>query len=340
MSKDQGSGSADVIGRPVADAVEAVLAEDSADSRDRETVRTTLERVAEDGVVSESGIEAALAELSKVVSTPETRIEFAAIELADARETAEAEGVADLEIVRSRMDAFESRLNTVQARIDGLGPELRELIDRRDEGDVYAVATGSRELEAEANELHRAADELGVELEEFGRWLTDPGTRYDELEEEVEAVEDSLEGLAGTVEELATAVEGDDEGVTRGAARGAPPADPGVAWADATLRTRVTSLLVADLRVELADLRGWPSEAADGADTARLDDAEARLDRLGGRCRSLAERLDGLARPAWTDRFGDRLDGFEAAMEEVDPPVDWGEVEAELERYREDVGAA
>ena len=336
MSQDQGSGSGDVVGRPVAEAVEAVLAED--DSRDRATVRATLERVAEDGVVTGSGIEGALAELSKVVSTPETRVELAAIGLTDARETAEAEGVADLDTVRARLDAFESRLDAVRARIDGLGPELRAVIDRREEGDVYAVAAGSRELEAEANELHRAADELGVELEEFGRWLTDPGTRYDELEEEVEAVEGSLEELAGSVEELATAVDEDDGTNAGGTERGALPADPGVAWADATLRTRVTSLLVADLRAELADLRAWPDGAADGVDTARLDDAEARLDRLEGRCRSLAERLDGLARPAWTGRFGDRLDGFEAATEGVEPPVPWGEVRAELERYREGVG--
>jgi len=319
MDREEGSDRPDVLGRPVEAAVDAVLAVD--DTRDRETVRATLDRVAEDGVVTESGVEAALAELSKVVSTPETRIELAAIGLSEARETAETEGVAGLDTVRSRLDAYESRLGALEEEIGVLGPELRSLVDRREDGDVYAVAAGVRDLESEANDLHRAADELGVDLESFEAWLTDPGTRYDDLEADIESVEGSLEALADAVERLAS---------------GATSGDPGVVWADATLRARVTALLVADLRAEIADLRGWPEGTA--GDTDRLDDLEDRLDDLATRCRHLRGRLADLARPAWRERFGDRIDGLEAALEGFEPPVPWGEVEAELARCREGLG--
>jgi division protein CdvB (Snf7/Vps24/ESCRT-III family) len=341
MSQEAGDGP-DVTGLSVEEAVDAVLAED--DSRDRESVRAALETVAEDGVVSDASVDSALGELAKVVSTPETRVEFAAMELSEAKETAEAEGVADLDTVRARVEAYESRLESVEEEIGELGPGLRAVVDRHGAGaNAYEVATGIREVETEADDLHYAADELQVEVEEFGRWLTDPGTRHDEFEEQLEAVEASLDGLSGTVEDLAAvegegdaagedATGGDDEG---GAAVSDLPADPGVVWADARLRTRVTALLLADLRAELADLRAWPDGAGSEGDRARLEEFDDRLEALEERCQGLRERLDGLARPAWTERFGDRLDEFEAAMDGFEPPVSWGEVEAELERHQD-----
>ena len=347
MSQGDGSDGPDA-GRPVETAVDAVLAED--DSRDRESVRAALETVAEDGVVSDASIESALGELAKVVSTPETRVEFAAMELSEAKETAEAEGVADLDTVRARVEAYESRLESVEEEIGELGPRLRAVVDRRNEGaNTYEVATAVHELETEANDLHYTADELQVELEEFGRWLADPGTRHDEFEAELEAVEASLGGLTGTVEDLTAAegerdaagedAAGDDEGDGTGEDATTPdlPADPSVVWADARLRTRVTGLLLADLRAELADLRAWPDGAESGGDRGRLGKLKDRLGELEERRRTLSDRLDDLSRPAWTERFGDRLDEFEAAMDGFEPPVSWGEVEAELERYRDGI---
>jgi chromosome segregation ATPase len=330
MSQEEGSGGPELIGRPVEEAVEAVLSED--DSRDRGTVRATLETVTEDGVVSEAAIEAELEEVSKVVSTPETRVELAAMEVSEAKETAEAEGVSDLDTVRARIGTYESRLEAVEEAIGSLGPDLREVIDRRTAGaNAYEVAAGLREVRAEANELHRTADELQVDAEEFGRWLTDPGTRYEELEGEIEAVERSLAALSGTADDLDA---DDDEGE---GASSSLPAEPGVVWADASLRTRVTALLLADIEAELDDLRAWPGR--EGSDD-RLDELGTRLGELEGECRDLEERLDDLARPAWTDRFGDRLDDLEDELDRFAPPVSWGEVEAELERHRETLGAA
>jgi chromosome segregation ATPase len=330
MNQEEGSGNPRLIGRPVEEAVEAVL--DADDSRDRETVRGILETVAEDGTVSESALQSRLGKMGNIVSTPENRVEFAAMEIDDAKETAEREGVLELDTVRSRVEGYESRLEAAEDRISTLGPELREIARSRKEGaNAYEVASDLRELEAEANELHRTADELQVDAEEFGRWLTDPGTRYEELEGEIEAVERSLAALSGTADDLDA---DDDEGE---GASSSLPAEPGVVWADASLRTRVTALLLADIEAELDDLRAWPGR--EGSDD-RLDELGTRLGELEGECRDLEERLDDLARPAWTDRFGDRLDDLEDELDRFAPPVSWGEVEAELERHRETLGAA
>lgn len=323
MSQEEGSDGPDLTGRPVDEAAEAVLAGD--DSLDPGRVRATLETVAEDGVVSETALEAEVSETAKAVSTPETRVEFAAMAVADAEATAESEEVADLDTVRARVERYGSRLETVQEPVDALGPELRTVLDGHEAGaNAYEVASDLQRIRAEAEELQRTADELQADAEEFGRWLTDPGVREGELEEAVEAVERSLVALAEVADDLAAGAD--------------VPADPGVVWADATLRTRVTSLLTADIRAELEDLRAWPD--LDEGSAARLDGLGARLDGLEGRCRDLAERLDDLARPAWTDRFGDALDGLGDTLDRYEPPVPWGEVEAELERYREALGAA
>jgi hypothetical protein len=330
MSQEEGPGGPELVGLPVADAVEAVLAGD--DSRDRGTVRATLEAVAEDGVVSEAALESRLGEVAKVVSTPETRVEFAAIELSEARETAEEAGVADLDIVRARAEGYESRLAAVEEDVGALGPGLRGIVDRRKAGaNAYEVAADLRALEAEANELHRAADELGVDVEEFGRWLADPGTRHDEFGAELEAVEGSLDALAGTADDLDAAGAADGDASL--------PAEPGVVWADAALRTRVTALLLADLRDELEDLRAWPV-GEDEDDPTRFEELEDRLGSAERRCEGMEERLDDLARPAWTGRFGDRLDGLDDALGRFEPPIPWGEVEEELERHREGLGRA
>jgi DNA repair exonuclease SbcCD ATPase subunit len=338
MSREDGAdGSAELelVGMPVEAATDAVLAGD--DSRDREAVRRALGTVAEDGVVSGEAIESRLGEVAKVVSTPETRVELAAMELEEAKETAAEEGVSDLDVVRARLETFESRLHAAEDRIEALGPKLRGLLDRRGgPGDAYEVAAGIRELRSEANRLQGTADELQVDIEEFGEWLTTPETRYDELEEEVDTVEGSLDELADAIEDLETSTDGEAAGEDTGD-------DPGLVWADAAFRVRVLDLLVADLRAELDDLRAWPDGEeveGEGEREARAAEMAERLDGLEERRRAVADRLETLARPAWIDRFGDRIDGFEAALEGVEPPVPWGDVRTELERHRDRLGGS
>jgi chromosome segregation ATPase len=307
-----------IVGLALPEAVDAVAARDEVP--DRETIRRTLETVAEDGAVTQPGIDAALGQLSKVVSTPETRAEFAAMELDEARSAAEP--VADLDAVRSRLDAFEERLEAVEERVDALGTWLQRLVERADDpDDVFELAVGIRRLTEDANEVHRAADELTLDLESFQRWLDEPSVRYDELAEDVDALESALDDLDGVADEVAAAVErdADDEIV------------PGVTWVDATMRGRALDLLLADLRAELDDLRRWDRRV--DATHDRADEIAARLDALDEQLAAATGRLDDCARPAWRDRHGDRLAALDSALETFEPPVVWGDVQGELETH-------
>ncbi|WP_115863852.1 halo transducer protein [Halorussus litoreus] len=367
MTRDDASDS--ILGRPVEDAVQAVLdrraenpadapvpvAADAPDSAstdapesaatnplDPDEVRATLDRVASDGVVTRDAVEEALTETSMVVSTAETRTELASHALADAREAAAS--VSDLDAVAARLDAFESRLAAVEDRASALGSDLEALVEKTGDPDsVYEVAVGTRRLRATAKRVQRDADALQMDLESFEEWLDSPETRFEEFGEDIDAVECSLDGLATTLDEMPTAPRGD--------AANSDAVDPdadstGVDWAVARLRHRVLGLLLADLRAELADLRTWAERAARddnrAADPAggrmdgleEMDDLEARLDALGARRSGLGDRLDDLARPAWSARFGDRVASFEAETADLDPPLDWSAVESAFEEHR------
>jgi hypothetical protein len=341
MSQEDDAAPDDVAGLPVEDAVDAVVARDDGNDRDRGEVRAALETVAEDGVVAWDGVDEALAHVSKVVATPETRVELAARGLSDAREAASP--VADLDAVDSRLTAFEARLAAVESRTADLGADLQTLVARPGEADpdadLYATARGIRRLTANANEAQRAADELGVDVEEFEEWLADPDVRYEEFEGDVDAVERSVDELTAAVDrleaDLAEGADGDGTGDGEGAGdeEGNTPADAAATWFDLTLRSRVIGLLLADVRAELADLRTWADrENLDHGE--RLDAFDARLADLDDRVAAAGDRLADLARPDWRARFDDRLDAFGSALDGVEPPVDWGEVQATLEEHR------
>lgn len=318
--EDQASENESIDGLSLSAAVDVVVRRDA--TPDRETVRAVLERIAEDGVVTQAGVDAALGQLSKVVSTPETRLEFAEMEFDDAE--AAAESVADLAVVRWRLDAFEERLAAAEDRVDALGTGLQRLVERADDpDDLFTLAVGIRRLTEDANEVHRAADELTLDLESFQRWLDDSSVRYDELAEDVDALESALEDLDGVAGEVAAAVEHDADTDDEIA--------PGVTWIDATMRGRTLDLLLADLRAELDDLRRWDRRV--DATHDRADEIAARLDALDEQLAAATGRLDDCARPAWRDRYGDRLAALESALDAFEPPVDWGDVQAELETH-------
>lgn len=352
MSQEEGdTGRETILGKSVDDAVEHVVAED--DPLDPETVRTALETVAKDGVVTRAGIESALGRASKVVSTPETRVELAEMELSEAHETATP--VSDLGVVQARLDAFEARLADVQDRTDRLGEDLQSVVGRAgdlesadseastddhetsaddpDTGTVYALARDVRRLTDRANDVQLAADELGMDVEEFERWLGTPGLRNDELRDDVDAFEGSLNELWAAVDDLETRI-GDGSGAT---GEEVSAQELATTWADASLRIRLHDLLLEDLRAELADLRTW-ADREDLDEDEGLAEIEARLDDLGGELARLADRLEALARPEWREQYGEHVAAFDDAISDVELPVQWGVVQAELEEHRSAMG--
>jgi DNA repair ATPase RecN len=311
MGQEESESPAGRAGTPVDEAVTAIVE----DEHDPEAVRRTLQTVAEDGVVSGAAVESRLAHVSKLVATPETRVELAAMELSDAREAAEP--VADIDAVRSRLDSFETRLAGVEERVEELGAELQAVTARPESLDgIHRAASRLRRLDARAKNAQGAADELTVDIEEFEAWLDDPDARFDDLAEDADAVAETLADLERTAGELADA--GGD--------------DPAATWLEATLRHRVADLLLADARAELADLRAW-NDREGIYHGGRADAIADRLDDLDDRCGTVGDRLDGLARPEWTRRHGDRLAAFESAVDGMEPPVAWGIVQAELDEH-------
>lgn len=297
-----------LAGMPIGDVIAAVA---DGDDRDPDTVRAALDPVAEDGVVTRAAVETTVSDTSKLVATAETRVELAGIAYDDA--TAAAEPVDDLAVVAARLDAYRDRLADVERQAADLTDDLRAPVFD-DPDAVYELAVDLRAVAGNAQAVARRADELSFDLEGFEAWLGSPDRRYDELGEDVDLVEESLEELST----VAAALPGSET--------------PAVDWADATMRARVLSLLVADLRAELTDLRTW-ADREGGAFRAGF---AKRVESTERRVAELLDTLDERADPAWRDRFGADLAAFAEDLAAFEPPVDWDRVQGALEARRED----
>jgi hypothetical protein len=302
-------------------AVDAVVARTDDDP---DAVRAALGRVTTDGIVRREAVDDALAQVSTVVSTPETRVENAGILIDDAREAAAA--VDHLDSVAARLDDFEERHAAVASRVDDLGDRLQYVVALANESDdIYETAVEIRRLTAAANSAQHAADELGVDAEELEAWVRNPDRRLDALDDDADAVAEFVDGLAATLDALAA--EDLDEDV-----------DPAAVRFDVALRLRISRLLLEDLRAEVEDLRAWPDPGPDDAhgavDPEALDALDDRLTSLEDRWRSIGDRLDGRTAVEWRGRYVDRLLDFEAALDDHAPPVDWLAVESLFDEYR------
>ncbi|WP_435074015.1 halo transducer protein [Halorubrum sp. HHNYT27] len=280
-------------------------------------VRETLAIVARDGIVRRAAVDDALANASLVVTTAETRTELAAEKLAGAREAADL--AADLPPVIGRLDDFDVRLDGIENRADDLGDAVQEVLDTREDGDLYAIARRVKRVTTAATEVQRAADDLQFEIDSFETWLADADRRAEELAADVDALAESVDELDAAVESLAA--DGGGTGSERDAAS---------RWAAAMVRHRVASLLIADVRAELAALRTW----AEREDEAPPSGIGSRLDEIRTRHEAAGERLAAHAEPEWTARFGDRLAALDESLDAMDPPVAWAEVEAVVEEHR------
>jgi len=287
------------------------------DDADPATVRDALEPVTDDGVVTRAAVETTVSDTAKLLATAETRVELAGDAYADA--AAAADPVADVPTVGARLDALCDRLRGVESMVPALRPGLSvpEDVQRRPVA-AHGLAVEVREVVATAQEAIEAADDLSFDAERFESWLDRPERRYDTFEEDVGLVADTADDLADAVDALS-----DD------------PADPAARWADATMRARVLSVLVTDLRAELADLRAL----ADRTDAPFRTGLAGRLDRTGERVLGLESALESRADRAWRDRFGDDLAAFDRALAGVDPPVDWGAVDRTLAEHRPEATA-
>lgn len=328
MTADGGSdaGRVDVEGMALEDAVEAVVAADA--SRDPEHVREALEYVTEDGVVTRSALDEVGAVLAQNVSGAKEQCSEAQLKLTNAREVAEP--VADLETVERRLDTYEREMRTLTEQAEELAARHDALTDRY-EGPypLHVVAEEFRAVFDEAQRIEARVYGFKEELEEFEVDVNDPEVWINDVQQDLNVVEDALDAVAAAVEALPA----QDADVADDWDWADRDVDPPVVWYDATLRVEHAALLLADLRMEMDDLQVW-GERKEEFETwyaeAVADDLETATERRA----ELADQLDTLARPAWTDHFGDRLEDFEAELDGLGSSVDWVEMQAVLEAYR------
>ena len=109
--------------------------------------------------------------------------------------------------------------------------------------------------------------------------------------------------------------------------------DPAARWAAATMRVRVLLLLVADLRAEHRDLR----TLAERSDDPFRSGLGERLDGVEERVAEVESAIDDAADPAGEERFAEDLAALDEELATFEPPVDWGAVERALEAHRPDL---
>lgn len=312
---DDASEGAGLFGLSVERATEQVAPEVADDP---ETVRKTLLGISDEGRVTPAAVDNALAEVSKVVATPETRIDVANRALADAREAAAP--VSDTDVVHSRLAAFEAELSALEERVEALGTQLSGVVERAgDPGELYSVARSIRHLRAEATDAQHAVDALAEDLKAFGHRLDNPGMWAGELHEDIDSIEESFEKLRAAVDRLR-----ESDGTGDG--------DPALAWADASLQYRVRELLVKDVKAEVDVLEKLADrEGMDGPD----GELRSRLSRLEALQADVEDGLNEVFDPAWDRTHGETVASFDRTLEEFEPPLPWGELQDELERHRD-----
>lgn len=291
-----------------ADDVVATVVGDT-DPPDSTAVREALEPVTEGDVVTSDAVETAVSDTSKIVATAETRVELAEIAFEDA--VTAADHVADIEIVAARIGGYEAQLADIETDVTTLSDDLPAPV-HDDPRAVYGLAVDLRRVATTAQNVAQRADELSFELERFEAWLDSPDRRYTELGGDIDLVADSVDELSTVADAL-------------------PAAEtPARDWADAAMRADVVSLLAADLRAEMADLRRW----ADREDVAFQAELADRVETVGRRVRNLVDVLNEHAEPTWRNQFNQDLSAFRSELSAFEPPVDWHHVQETLDNHR------
>ncbi|MGQ3330333.1 halo transducer protein [Halorubrum sp. FL23] len=288
------------------------LVDDVADRTDEEpeSIRRRLDPFTDDGTVTSAAIESTVTDVSQILATAETRVDLAT--RAHEKATGAAAAAPDLAVVDARRRGFDGRLSDLRAGVDGLAEELG---DARGDFDsplaVYRAAVALHEITTDAQQIVRVAHDLETDLEAFEAWLGSANRRHDGLLDDVEAAEESVAEVTGTVDALRDADDPDPE-----------------RWFEAAVQARVLDLVVADLRVEAADLRTW----ADRQGHSFPDGVAERIDALDDEAAATAEALAD--RPGRDDRFDARLDALEAELSAIEPPVAWERVDETVAEAR------
>ena len=277
---------------------------------DPKSIRTFLDPFVDDRAITADAIEATITDVSQILATAETRVDLATRTRAEVRESVAA--APDLSIIRTRDSAFGERLADLQADVDDLGSDLTAVrSDMNSPADVYRAGVGLHEVTTDAQRIVRVAHDLETELEAFDAWLSSANRRHEALVDELEAAESSASSVAETVTALQSADSPDSE-----------------RWFDATVQTHVLDVVIADLHAEAAGLREWAARE----ETSFPDDVEPRIKSL--RDETAASGAALADRPDWDSLFDERVETLEAALEDLEPPIAWAQVNEHVAEAR------
>jgi chromosome segregation ATPase len=274
----------------------------------------------EDSTDSATDIDERVSDASMTLSTAESRVEYAGVEVESTREA--VTDAAETVLIGSRLDGLDTRISSLEAETEDLQESLQRQVQRRnDPAEVEAVRDELDRIESQANDLQMRADELIADASDLERLVEDPPLAAADLEPDVEALEVFQEDLESTIETLRGVVDGEEK----------IEGDPATVWFEATVRHRFRSLAIADIRAEIEDIL-LLSDEEDDAVTALRD----RFDEVRERLERGEAELEDVAPEAWTERYGDRIEEAEQRVAEFSPPVDWEAATAALESMLSD----
>ncbi|WP_248897872.1 hypothetical protein [Haloplanus halobius] len=241
-----------------------------------------------------------------------------------------------LRSILASLDATDRDSNQVQARVDehedrftAMRADLSAAADRLDETPTepdspVAFYRGAKRLargEQALHEVDHGLHHVEQELSAFESWLHDPDARVEEFETELGGFDQYLDNTDALLDRIEA---------------GTGDADQRFDWWLAAYHLQqVMSAVFAELRTDLAELESWlDRQEGDYGDElaalgAQLDSLEERHAQCSARLDETAESIDGFD-DSWT-AVADTVASFEAAVDDLEPPVDWGEVERLLQ---------
>jgi DNA repair exonuclease SbcCD ATPase subunit len=230
---------------------------------------------------------------------------------------------------RTRIEEYEEEFDSVRSGLSTVADWLAAVPEAP--GSAVALYEGAEQLrrcERAIHEVEHTLHHVEEGVEEFETWLHDPAARIDALGDEIGGFERYLDNTEGLVDRLE--------------ASGGDGFDPFDAWLAAYHLQRVMAVVVDELRTDVEELEAWLArrEGDYGDEVARLRD---RLDSLSERHAACSQRLD--AASEHVDGFAEKwaavaasIDEFEAALDGLEQPVDWAEVEGLVQEQFDDLG--
>lgn len=227
-----------------------------------------------------------------------------------------------VEEYRDQFDAMRSALTTTAGRLDDT-PERPA-----SPAAVYEAGAQLRRAERVVHEVAHSLHHVEEGVESFETWLDDPAARIDALGEEMTGFERYLDNTESLLDRL----EADDTEGMR----------PFGAWLSAYHLQRMMALVFDELHADVDELETW-LKRRDGTYADEVAALRDRLDALEDRHETCSERLDSAAADiegfaAKRAEVADSVAEFEAALDEQEPPVDWGEVEELVQSQFSELG--